>query len=127
MSSVASTEVGSADALMSKSILMRQEAKSRLAVGGIDGAARQHGYQMRAIFRTAVQVTVQSIRRHRQTVENFCVEARLQRLLKRGDAEHAVRAGAGDGNAHIRRTPGDEHADQRIARGLMAEFFVGRR
>src|ERR1700742_216980 len=100
MSSVASTEVGNADALMRDSI----PAKSRLAVGGIDGATCQHRYQMGAIFRAAVQIAVETIRRHRQTVDNFCVETRLERLLKRGDPEHAVRAGAGDGDAHIRWT-----------------------
>src|SRR5258708_4877845 len=120
MSSVASTEMGSADALMRNSI----PAMSRLAVRGVDGAARQHRYQMRAIFRTTVQVAVQTIRRHRQPVEYFGVEALLQRLLERRDAEHALGAGTGDGDADIRRPLGDEHADQRTTRGLVAEFDI---
>ncbi len=41
-----------------------------------------------------------------------------------GPAEHAVRAGAGDGDAHLRPALGDEHADQRIARGRVAELLV---
>src|ERR1700704_1617591 len=110
MSSVASTEVGSADALMRKPILTPQQlAMSRLAVRGVDGAARQHGYQVRAILRAAVQVAVQPIGRHRQPVEDFGVEALLQRFLERRDAERSLGAGAGDGNAYIRRTLGDEH------------------
>src|SRR5205807_9603789 len=91
-----------------------------------DGTARQHRDQMRAIFGAAVQVAVQAFRRNRQAVEYLVREALLQNFLERRDAEYSVGPGTGDGDAYIRRALGDEHADQRIARGLVAEFDVSR-
>ncbi len=41
-------------------------------------------------------------------------------------AEGAVIAGAGDGDADAVRAAGDEGGGQRVARGGVAEFFVGR-
>src|SRR5579859_4725208 len=81
---------------------------------------------MRTIFGAAVQVAVETIRRHGQAVERFRRKTLLQRFLKGGQAEYALGACAGDRDPYIRRAPGDEHADQRITRGLVAEFDVSR-
>src|SRR5256714_5872849 len=92
---------------------------------GLDRAARHYRDQVRAVFGAAVKVTVQSLRRHRQTIERLRRESLLERLLERGDAEYAFGPGARDGHPHVRRTLCDEHPDQRVARGLVAEFDVG--
>ena len=81
---------------------------------------------MRAIFGAAVQIAVQPVGRRRDAVEHLVRKTLLQRFLERGGAEHAVRARAGDRDTHVRRTPGDEHADQRVTRSLVAELDVGR-
>src|SRR6266481_7832330 len=76
---------------------------SRFGVRGLDGAPRQHRDQMRAVFGAAVQVAVQSLGRHGQTIEHLVREPLLQGLFERGEAEHAFGAGAGDGDADVRR------------------------
>ena len=80
-----------------------------------NGAPCQYRDQMRTIFGAAVQIAVQPFRRHRQSGEHLVREALLLGFFERGDAEHAFGAGAGDGDAYVRRTLGDEHPDQRIA------------
>src|SRR6202789_3356412 len=123
---MASTEFGSADAFMGKTVpKYREWAMSGFSGRSLDRAPRHHRNQMRAIFGTAVQVAVQSFGRHRRPIERLQRETLLQRFPKSGHANPAIAARAGDGDAHIRWTFGDEHADQRIARGLVAEFDVG--
>jgi len=46
--------------------------------------------------------------------------------FERRHAEHAVRAGAGDGDADLAAAFRHEHTDQCEARGLVAEFLIGR-
>ena len=58
--------------------------------------------------------------------ERLRAEALLERLLERGHAEHAARAGAGHRHADVGAALGHEHADQRKARGRVGELDVGR-
>src|SRR5580704_11093440 len=108
---------------MSRPVLIRSTSLRRR---GFDSATRQHADQMRAIFGAAVQIAVQSVGRNRDAVEHLVREALLQGLFERLGAEYAVRAGAGDGDTHVGRPLGDEYADQRIARSLVAELDIGR-
>src|SRR5258705_10450625 len=104
---MASTELGSADAFMAKPILMQREAAmSRFGVRGLDGTSRQHRDQMRAIFGAAVQVAVQSLGGHGQTIEPLLRETLLQSLFEPGGGGHTFRAGAGYGATHSRRPLG---------------------
>ena len=59
-------------------------------------------------------------------VERGGREIGVQRLLERLDAEHAACARPGHRDAHAARRLGDEHADQRVARGGVGELLVGR-
>ena len=74
--------------------MQNDAAMSGFAGRGFDGAARQHGDQMCAVFGAAVQVAVEACRGHRQTIEHLGREALLQGVLERGDAEYAIRARA---------------------------------
>src|SRR5258705_9706522 len=104
---MASTELGSADAFMAKPILMQREAAmSRFGVRGLDGTSRQHRDQMRAIFGAAVQVAVQSLGGHGQTLEHLVRGTLLQNLFEPREAEHPFRARARYGDAHLRRPLG---------------------
>src|SRR5262245_44668245 len=110
---------------MGKPVLEPKEpALSRFSVSSFDRPARQHPDQMRAIFGATMQVAVQPFRGYVDSRQHLWREALLQGLLESGDTEHAVRAGAGDGDADVRRPPGHEHPDQRVARGLVAELDV---
>ena len=62
---------------------------------------------------------------NRQPFQRLRRKPLLQRFLERGDAEYAVAARAGDRNADFAAAFADEHADQRIARRLIAEFLIG--
>src|ERR1700722_15488113 len=110
---------------MKEPVLMGREwPMSRFGARGLDGAARQHSDQVRAVFGAAVQVAVQAFCRHGHAIQHLVRKPLLQSLLERADAEHAASARAGDGDAHVRGTPGDEYPDQRVTRSLVAEFTI---
>ncbi len=83
---------------------------SCLTVRAIDCSPRKHTDQMRAIFRAAVQVAVEAVGGNAQPLMRFRCEAFFQSVFERRQAKHAVGPGARNGDTHIRRPPGNEHA-----------------
>ena len=101
-------------------------AAARNSPGRRYRAPRQNADQMSPIGGVGMDVAVESFGGDFDVGERCGREIRGQGGFERARAEDAIGAGAGHRDPHPARGLGDKDADQREARGRVAEFHIGR-
>ena len=91
----------------------------------LHGAFGHHHHAVRAVFRARVHIRVEIVGCERRCPPGRPHRSVRQAPLRPASAKHR-RARAGDRDPHARARPGHKHADQRKARGGLAQLRVPR-